>query len=387
MKRQGILRDNAQRCPGPLDLRTPLLGGWAAESRARPVIGQRRIYVKGADLRTVALDAVTGAHVWVSRGRAHVTPLLLFAEGLLTMQFNTSRFQVLNESSGEVIRELQDKAVAGSTAVVDGVLVQQGSWVFGATVIATGKVAWRKDLPQAGPAYEGLFCASLDRVIAGLDGGPVVAYSLADGSELWRTTVGDLSWRRGSEVRPASVHGPLVLYKDTVIMEVFDGHLVGHSAKDGRRLWHVDCGAVQGCLYGDRYYRISTRGYQIVDPKSGRVLLEKPFQMPPELKRAGVSPWSLLVSETHVFTASQAGYVVAFERETGKYAWSVKPKGTAGGANLWAEDGRLYVDDLSRRVYCFEEASQTGRARPARGGPVRGATRSGKRVRTPRRIG
>lgn len=168
-----------------------------------------------------------------------------------------------------------------------------------------------------------------------------------------------------------------------VILEVWNGHLVGLSAKDGRRRWILECGAVTGYLYGDRYYRLSARGYQMVDPRTGKVLLERRLSVPAALKRDGVMPtMPLLVSETHAFAGSDAGYVIAFERDTGEYAWSFRPRGGQGIATFHAEDGRLYYRDISLTVYCLaqEKGDAAGKkpsGKAGRGTPARASARSG----------
>jgi len=68
---------------------------------------------------------------------------------------------------------------------------------------------------------------------------------------------------------------------------------------------------------------------------------------------------SALVSETHLFAGTSAGYLAAWERDSGRPVWQLRPKGAVraagGGRPLIGANGRLYYADMSYRIFCLEQ--------------------------------
>ena len=111
-------------------------------------------------------------------------------------------------------------------------------------------------------------------------------------------------------------------------------------------------------LYGDRYYVTGANGtYHLINAASGQTVLESQLSdsLPKKLKKAwGWLP--ILVSETHLFVGSHEGHVIAFDRESGQYAWSYYPKGGGGVTRYFvSKNRRFYYADFCFRLYCLEE--------------------------------
>jgi outer membrane protein assembly factor BamB len=266
----------------------------------------------------------------------------------------TENYDALNPDTGEPVRSFAHSC--GPDAVIEGGLVIGG---FGPRLTAmsrsTGRLVWSKDFGEDPGAWvAGALAATPTQVIVGIGDG-VTAFGVADGRERFHASFDDLTAGSKSTGR---VRGPVVVVGDSALVELTSGFLVAVSLRDGQRRWVVEGGALDGYLYRDRYYRVSPRRYQIVDPSSGRLLLERVIRLPPALVREAGSPdRPILVSETHVFTGSRTGFVLAFERESGKYAWSTRPKGARGTyytANYFTTArGRLIYGDVSGTIFCL----------------------------------
>jgi hypothetical protein len=62
-----------------------------------------------------------------------------------------------------------------------------------------------------------------------------------------------------------------------------------------------------------------------------------------------------------LFTGTMQGSILAFERDTGKFAWAGKPK-KGGPTDIWPREfatanGRLYYADTGFRLWCMEEVT------------------------------
>lgn len=134
------------------------------------------------------------------------------------------------------------------------------------------------------------------------------------------------------------------------------------ALETGRRLWEWDCAPAvveDGFLYDDRYYVLLASGEVcVLALQTGQ--LEERLGLQREAT-CGMEPVRvtrpLLVSETHVWTGSLQGFILAFERFRGGFAWSHRPDG-GGNTDIQhnsfvVANGYLYYADESARVYCM----------------------------------
>lgn len=232
--------------------------------------------------------------------------------------------------------------------------------------LASRSVTWQHDRPFGSESVCGIFCISGSTVVLGVSGGVVRALSILDGQEVWRHAVTDLVWHDPTfGDRHGEPEGIFTFCDDLVIVRVQHGHVVALSARDGSRVWAWSHGRARtddGYLYNGRYYVNSGLGtYHVLDPRTGKVLLTANLRATLPSKLQGLSPHGpMLVSETHTFIGTIEGYIVAFERDTGRYVWHHRPKGGTGmGSYLMSANGRLYYTDMSFRLYCLEEREPT----------------------------
>jgi outer membrane protein assembly factor BamB len=202
-------------------------------------------------------------------------------------------------------------------------------------------------------------------VVVAQDDGAVIAFSLVTGEEMWRHSLADLSLQLPSGTRPGSADGLLAIWDDKVVMTVSSTYVLALSLGDGSRCWEwrsESAGLFRtGYLYDGRYYTLdSLGGYAVVDAATGKLVLAVRLQVPAKTGVASVS-LPILASETHFFTGSRQGPIVAFERDTGKFVWAGMPRRGSGTEAFSLEfataNGRLYYADMGFRLWCMEEVT------------------------------
>ena len=162
---------------------------------------------------------------------------------------------------------------------------------------------------------------------------------------------------------------------DTVIVDAYGGRIVGLSRGKGKRLWMHECDGeiADSAAYGGRYHSLGVSGKLVtIDPVNGGVLSTVNLDrgVPRPKVKVGHPAKPLLVSDTHVYTGSEEGHVLAFASPSGQYVWSLQPKGAASTAHdtgRFAVAGRrLYYSDMSLRLYGLEEDRSAPPARRRR---------------------
>jgi hypothetical protein len=200
----------------------------------------------------------------------------------------------------------------------------------------------------------------------------MVARGLLDGRELWRRKI-----PKRPDCLPEPQRG-ICLAGNTVIYKLWGGVVLGVSAGTGEILWTFATGGDQTmdvALCGDRYHVLGRDGgYFVLDASTGRTLLKANLKstLPGKLSKLR-DFFPLLVSETHAWVGVGPGYLMAFDRHTGEYAWHRLPKGAGsfqGQTSFASANGRFYYSDCSARMYWLEEENPTD--------PVLKAQREGK---------
>jgi outer membrane protein assembly factor BamB len=253
-------------------------------------------------------------------------------------------------------------------AVVDDFLI--------AATVDNGPLLYAVDLQKGERAWEARpgsrenhvsceFAVGADRVFLGLQDGTVLAFDRRTGRETWRQSVADLEWTHPADgVVHGRAKGVAAVEGDRVIFLVDARHVAAFDARDGGRAWTFAAPArtTAGCLYGSRYYITDfAGGYHVLDARTGKLLSNATLRAGLPGKLASVSNFfPVLASETHFFTGSAEGYVLAFARDSGEYVWSHRPKGAGtfqAQSSFTAANGRFYYADMSCRLYCLEASS------------------------------
>lgn len=301
--------------------------------------------------------------------------LRLVEEGAFKGGYESLGLDIADPTSGRIERliptlDIHDLVVDEGRLVFVGVAGEQR--LIAAIAFESSGTVWR--WAELQPGWSGLAVAA-GAVYAGLVDGWMVALATADGREIWRQCFSDLKWEfvgtRSGELKRAPTP-----FEGLLICDVSPNSVVGLKATNGERAWVWRCpgGICEGQLYGARYYTLygansapggSAARLAILDAHSGAVvsdfdLMRTLWALPRKIRR-DVPKSPLLVGEGHIFTGSASGVVMAFDRERGRFVWSLQPKGAGStaydGSHFLAANGRLYYSDMSYRLYCLREAS------------------------------
>lgn len=235
----------------------------------------------------------------------------------------------------------------------------------------SGTEFWRHDLPQDAVFATMKSCTNGTLVFFGeaalddREGGRMVALEACSGQLVWEHKVSDLPLRMpGEPDRAAAPFGTPVVNGESIIVTVSKDHVLGLSVNTGERRWTwtstlrnaVAAGA--GRLYAGRYYQTGAAGsYHIIDPTAGTTIFEALLNDRLPKKLASVWGWSpLLISETHVFVGSNDGHILAFARDSAKYAWSCFPKPGFPGSSFECGHRKLYYTDRGGQLHCFQSS-------------------------------
>ena len=376
-------RGNAARRPvTPCHLAPPLRQQWY-EARSfpapHPIIGHGLVFLASQDGRTVARDETSGSAAWVSKNMG--APGTLHGEAVVRA---TGRIELADARTGRTVDAIDARTPLEMACVGDVVLARtydaQAALLY-AVDLARRQITWRFRLPadNVGHSWRARISTSCgatsERVIFGTNDGTVLSLDLRTGSEFWRTTVADLSWEHHNGRRPGEPRGAVVIYDDLAIVEVLGGHVACFRSATGERrwTWYEGPSLGEGYLYGDLYYVHNGGGWVFaVDPRTGKTVSKTDLyaRMPAKARVVigDINP-PFVVSETHFFTGSSSGHIVAFDRGMGRYVWSGRPRGGSStyydGNYFIAVDHRLYYGDQSFGIHCLEE-EQPAKSRPRR---------------------
>lgn len=364
MKRERASRFGCDRC----FLVPPLRLAWALPGEAMvyhlPLVegGLVMAFDQRKD-RTVAIEEDTWATAWEAN---HYLGLIVDGVGLSWRQSG----HLVDLRTGASLAPFPaavgtEHAAIGSTVVALGF---DGTDVMRAASLRERRDLWQYRPEGPHPTIQGIFCADERGVYFGLYDTSVMALALEDGRVLWRQTeAADLpaalkGRRAGATDGFAIVHGEVVIFR-------FATNIAGLSVADGHVVWSTPTRGVTDCyLYDGRYYvTTGSGGYQILDPRTGEVLFSADLTktLPGEIRKRRPSVFApLLISETHAFVGTREGWLLAFERDTGRYAWHFRPEKGGGISHrspgyFASANGRFYYADLSKCLYCLEEVTPT----------------------------
>ncbi len=344
----------------PIDLRPPLSVAWQEKYTEPPVlprIADGRLFLELPGGGIAAYDELTHRRLW-----HHEAAGFLEAVGAREVYWTTTKRKthVLDMETGRRITVLSND-VGSNQLLTEGLLVGEKGGVW-AESVAQGWRSWHY-VPRDERVTTGL-CANSETAAATLVDGGVVALRLSDGAERWLVELGDLKWVDINGVRRDGNTSRPCIYDESVLVSVSQDHVLSLDLGSGRRNWsRREAGIATGTSYlcGDRYCVTSAAGkYYELDARTGAIVRIHDFRktLPRPVGAVGLGQ-PLLVSATHAFVGSMSGHVMAFDRESGAYNWSIRPKGVGGRVfELAAANGRLYFED-GENVFClaFERGS------------------------------
>ena len=328
-----------------------------------PVLSGDLAFLQGPTHRCVAVSQSRGEIVWQSKAGERVSPRLMVSGDLLTIASAKGRPQWLELRSpqdGSLIRRV-DRPLGLHAFAREGTVIAGGLSRVSAFDPSSER-GWSVAFPQA-HWISSTLDANSDCVCFALQGGSVVCLDVRTGAERWRRSVDDRDDHgRPGEGRQVFICGPRVL------VAVSGRYVVAFSLGSGRRLWSYEGGTHPAKLVGNRF--VVEAGE--LDPVNGELTRRGVLEWPKSLRDEGIgSQGEWAVSESHIFSGTNDGYMVAWARATGKYVWHFKPKGAfsaaQGATPLVIHNGRLFYGDNNGSVYCLESADRpTGARRRSR---------------------
>lgn len=272
---------------------------------APPVVAGGRVYLLDADLVVQAVDAESGRSVW----RRNVARAATRARGAGRSIFRPASF----------LPGGRDGALGGGLSVLDGRLfVATGHGDVVALSLADGAEAWRTDV-----------------------GVPIHAAPLAASGRVWVTSndselyaldaaTGTVQWTQSAIAEPArmlAAPSP-ALVGDTLVAPFASGEIIAMVAANGRRLWSegltrqgaltslsaINDIAGRPAVAGGSVFAASQSGVlAAVDLRTGIRVWDKPIS-------SIQTPW---VAGDFVFAVSTQGELVCLDRATGGVRWLV----------------------------------------------------------------
>ncbi|MEP6638084.1 MAG: PQQ-binding-like beta-propeller repeat protein [Chloroflexota bacterium] len=312
--------------PGPGPLAAPVVA-WSFDASAPigssvAVVGGV-VYLVGSNGTVHALDLGTGHERWkVALGvEAHSSPTVI--DGLVIVGTDDG-VHALRAADGTAAWSTPGIGpVGGALAVTEetGVFAD-GTGTVGAIDIRTGKLTWKRD--EGAPDTRSV-ATDGQVAIVGIDGGTIIALSLADGTERWRTGPGD----------PAGVGSPTIadgrVFAATGLGSEGPGthHLVALDLATGKLLWRYASPkdvAVYTPAISDGRAIVDGEDSTVtaLDPATGKVVWTSPAP--------GVDEVVAAVVGATVYSASNGGFAFALDAATGAERWRLAIQGVPYGA-------------------------------------------------------
>lgn len=373
----GMLRENARRTASPCTLAAPLREAWQAESQVLPnwrgscppvLVCDSLLFFTDKSGYTVALDVDSQKPIW--RYPWTGDPWLIH-EGRLYIKADEHELHAVELPTGKPMATIRcsrfDQLLAAGRHLIghgaDHEYGGQRTWVIDWT---SGQRLWTEHLPESDLSVSAA-CATEDVLVYCIEdrtpsssSATLVARRIRDFHELWRIPV-------------ASLTGFAAVDQDLVLGS-FGGQITAINLETGAVAWQRPGGEIY--VYGGRCYSLSrwTGKYEILDVVTGKAV--KSYELwkglPKNLQSERLSRIAL-VTETHVFIASEEASLVAFTRDDARYVWRHKPPAAQMPGEVVCAGGRLYYCNGLNRLFCLEPTPSHGAKTGRRVGSPYGA--------------
>jgi outer membrane protein assembly factor BamB len=337
---------------GPLT--PPLREVWQAKAYPRAVAGGR--ILAHVDHHVVALSARTGKRLWSYPWRA--SDVYAHRDVVVANVWDGDELHVIDAATGRPQRVFPSPSAYAAAMAGDALVAHDAKYGPGMLFCAdvtTGVRRWRR------PSAE---------VKAWTAGAEVCVFALATGELLaLRTSTGEVLWRRewpptGSrdgEVGSATIDD--VRLGDGAVFVTVGEHFLGLDLATGETRWkNGNDGARHQVVEGRRIFSLSGHRYRVLDAATGHAVVERDVgpSLPERLREHGFHQMPLL-SETHLFAASNRDALAAFARDTGEHVWSWQSTRSGSMSAPFAAEGRVCLG-ISEHIHCFEPVPRKGSA-------------------------
>ncbi len=307
----------------------------------RPYIAGDRVYVTGSGNRVEAWQLEDGNRIWSVNVQEPVSGGVNGGEGILAVGTESGLVIALDGVDGkEKWRTLLSSEVLALSGVKHGVIVARtNDSAVHALDIGNGAVAWKASRISPPLTLRGASQPKVagSAVLVGYDDGKLVALSLLDGEELWKTTVSVPSGRSELE-RMADIDGEIAYSDDVVYAANFNGRVVAIDMVTGRLNWARDMSSHAGvCVDESRVYVVDADdSIWALDRTSGATL----WRQDKLLYRSLTAPGSM---GDYIVVGDFKGYLHWLSKTDGKLVGRNKAAGDAIGSPPVIMGQRAYV--------------------------------------------
>lgn len=290
--------------------------------KLRPVHAGGRVFAAGHDGEVVACDEQTGDVVWKVETEAPLSGGPGAGEGLVVVGTIDGEVIALDATRGAALwrARVSSEVLAPPLVAREVVVVRTGDGKLFGLARQSGRRIWAYDRTMPVLTLRGTGSPALfeDTIIAGFDGGRVVAISLADGQTRWENSVAVPSGRSELE-RIVDIDADLLIADDTVYVVTFQGQVTAMDARIGAILWRRDMSSHAGM-------GLDTANLYVSDDMSHVWALAR---------SSGASIWRQQRLQgralgapvrfgDHVVVADAEGYVHWLRREDGQFAARIR---------------------------------------------------------------
>ena len=310
--------------------------------KLRPVHAGGLVFAAGHDGEVVAWDAPSGDVVWKAETEAALSGGPGVGEGLVVVGTIDGEVIALDAGRGAARwrAEVSSEVLAPPLVSRGVVVVRTGDGKLFGLARESGRRIWAYDRTMPVLTLRGTGAPALfeDTVIAGFDGGKVVALSLADGQTRWENSVAVPSGRSELE-RIVDIDADLLVADETVYVVTFQGQISALDARLGAVLWRRDMSshAGMGLDVSNLYVSDDMSHLWALDRSSGASLWRQQ-----RLQGRDIGAPAYL--EDYVVVADADGYVHWLRREDGQFAARVRVRDgvlappVAGGGGVYVLD-------------------------------------------------
>lgn len=228
--------------------------------RLSPVLADQQLFVAEAEGRVASYNAKTGERSWRVDSEVNVSGGPGTDGTLVVVGSDDGDVVALSAESGvEQWRTRVSSEVLAAPQIADDVVVVRtiDGKLYGLNS-ADGKLRWSYDRSVPVLTLRGTSPPAIARgiIVAGFDGGQLVAVSQDDGQPIWEVR---LAVPRGrSEVeRLVDIDGPPVIVDNTVFAVTFQGRVAALDLLTGDVLWRRDLSSHVGLSLDEDYLYVS----------------------------------------------------------------------------------------------------------------------------------
>ncbi len=233
-----------------------------------PVIDGERIYVASTDLKVVALNATNGKSLWthtlsIAKGggfwsggdEVHLTGGPGFGSSMVFTGSSKGDVVASNAETGEEVwvSTLSSEILSAPQIATDGTVVVRtlDGKIYGLSG-NNGRRLWSFDQTVPALTLRGTSAPAIDgpMVVAGFDGGRVVALEVSSGRVMWETSIATPTGRSELD-KMVDIDATPIIRDGVVYVSTYQGQMAALTANSGRMLWNRDMSSFAGFTIDD----------------------------------------------------------------------------------------------------------------------------------------